>query len=831
MIKIIFTIFLTLVFFVSWSQGWRKGEMEVNIFVDKTTDLEILKSLGLDYELASKDRNTIRVYLVPEELEQLKNNRLRCEVIIPDMNKHYEHFWDNPMVPSGYYSYSQIISIADSLAANFPEICQKVSWGTSMGGRQLAALKISDNVTIDEPEAEIMFDGGIHGDEVGGSQNIIMFARHLCLGYNVDPTMTNLINSREIWLYLMVNPDGRQVMSRYNNNGVDCNRDNGYMWDGEGSSTGAFSQVETRALRNGILDNQFVLYTNFHSGTEMLSYPWSYRSESSRDNAHINLLASAYASFSGYNGLEYGQGYNIMYAINGSTKDFQYGSLGNVGWSMEISMDKQPPASQISSYYNKNKSAMVEMINRCGWGVTGMVTDSITGEPLSASVWVNNYFPVYTDPIVGDYHKYVTPGNYTVKVMANGYKTKTFSGLTVPSQGTMIRNFQLVSDSMYCAFKVLSCRIPGNNFGDEGYTPGALGKADGIPYSLGKNGWIVLDMKDSIFNGPGADFMIIQSGATPKAFTVSGGNNIDGPFTEIGTGTGTTGFDIGTVQLSKIRYLYIKDNGAGPAYGEGAGFNLDAVELINRPLIVKIAASDKTPCAGTIVNFTDQSVGNPTAWSWSFPGGTPSTSQLRNPINIRYVTPGTYDVILTITNGFTSSTKTKTGFITVLPTPQVHLGNDTSICAWNSIVLDAGIPNAVYLWSTGATTQSIVADSTGVGYGTKEFRVIVSEGTTCFGRDTINVNFETCVAVAPHETSPMVTVYPNPATHQFRLDIKGCEGGSWTLSSIQGIEINRAEIFSTVYLTTVETTNMPQGVYFLQVRKKDLAIVKKVIIL
>jgi len=204
---------------------------------------------------------------------------------------------------------------------------------------------------------------------------------------------------------------------------------------------------------------------------------------------------------------------------------------------------------------------------------------------------------------------------------------------------------------------------------------------------------------------------------------------------------------------------------------------------------------------------------------------------LRNPINIRYVTPGTYDVILTITNGFTSSTKTKTGFITVLPTPLVHLGNDTSICAWNSIVLDAGVPNAVYLWSTGATTQSIVADSTGVGYGNKEFRVIVSEGATCFGRDTINISFETCVGIVPNETSPVVTIYPNPATQQFRLEIKGCEGGRWTLSSIQGVEINHTDIISTGYLTTVETTNIPQGIYFLQVRKKDLAIVKKVIIL
>ena len=400
--RIYITCLLSLLFLASAAQGWRKGEMEVRVFIDDKHNLETLNKLGIDFEPASTDGTSVRCYVVPGEFQKLQAGGLRCQVTIEDMNKHFEHFWDNPSVPSGYYTYDQIISIADSLAANFPAIGKKVIWGTSLGGRQLAALKISDNVNTDEAEPEIMFDGGIHGDEVGGSQNIIMFARDLCLGYGSNPTYTDLINNREIWLYLMVNPDGRVAMSRYNNNGIDCNRDNGYMWNGEGLSTGAFSQVETKALRNCLFDNQFVVYTNYHSGTEILAYPWSYRSSAARDYAHINQLASVYSTTSGYAYLQYGQGYNIMYPINGSTKDVQYGNLGNVGWSIEISTDKQPPSSQIMTYYNDNKPAMIELINRCGWGVTGLVTDSVTGYPVSATVWVSNYYPVYTDPVVGD---------------------------------------------------------------------------------------------------------------------------------------------------------------------------------------------------------------------------------------------------------------------------------------------------------------------------------------------------------------------------------------------------------------------------------------------
>lgn len=51
-----------------------------------------------------------------------------------------------------------------------------------------------------------MFDGGIHSDEIGGSENYIRFARMLCVEYGNDPTITGLVDTREIWIYPMVNP-------------------------------------------------------------------------------------------------------------------------------------------------------------------------------------------------------------------------------------------------------------------------------------------------------------------------------------------------------------------------------------------------------------------------------------------------------------------------------------------------------------------------------------------------------------------------------------------------------------------------------------------------
>ncbi|MBN8696205.1 MAG: PKD domain-containing protein [Bacteroidetes bacterium] len=76
-------------------------------------------------------------------------------------------------------------------------------------------------------------------------------------------------------------------------------------------------------------------------------------------------------------------------------------------------------------------------------------------------------------------------------------------------------------------------------------------------------------------------------------------------------------------------------------------------------------SSTNIVCAGDDITFTDNSWnGDPTSWSWSFPGGTPSTSADSNP-TITYNTPGVYDVSLTVSNGSGSVSTTKTSYIIV----------------------------------------------------------------------------------------------------------------------------------------------------------------------
>lgn len=64
------------------------------------------------------------------------------------------------------------------------------------------------------------------------------------------------------------------------------------------------------------------------------------------------------------------------------------------------------------------------------------------------------------------------------------------------------------------------------------------------------------------------------------------------------------------------------------------------------------------------VNFSDTSAGYATSWKWSFPGGMPSSSLLKNPV-IRYSNRGYFDVRLIVSNGATIDTLLKEAYITV----------------------------------------------------------------------------------------------------------------------------------------------------------------------
>ncbi|MDP1622684.1 MAG: PKD domain-containing protein [Bacteroidales bacterium] len=131
-----------------------------------------------------------------------------------------------------------------------------------------------------------------------------------------------------------------------------------------------------------------------------------------------------------------------------------------------------------------------------------------------------------------------------------------------------------------------------------------------------------------------------------------------------------------------------------------------------------------TICTGSGVTFTDVSTGPPISWTWSFPGGTPSSYIGQTPPAITYSAPGSYDVSLTVSDGVTFDTETKTGFITVKNVIAGFTGAPTTVVVGNTVTFtdNSLCGPATWTWSfpggspasfTGQTPPAILYNTLG----------------------------------------------------------------------------------------------------------------------
>ena len=186
---------------------------------------------------------------------------------------------------------------------------QVFSIGKSYQGRDIWAAKVSDNVATDEAEPEVMFDGLHHSDEHMGLEMTLHILHWLADGYGSDARITNIVNSREVWIVFAVNPDGaeydisggkfhfwrknRQPNAGTTAIGTDLNRNYGYRWGGGGNTStnplaityrgaSAFSAPETRAVRDFLASRvvggrqQIRVAISFHEYGRLVMWPYGY---------------------------------------------------------------------------------------------------------------------------------------------------------------------------------------------------------------------------------------------------------------------------------------------------------------------------------------------------------------------------------------------------------------------------------------------------------------------------------------------------------------------------------------------------------------------------
>jgi len=189
--------------------------------------------------------------------------------------------------------------------------------------------------------------------------------------------------------------------------------------------------------------------------------------------------------------------------------------------------------------------------------------------------------------------------------------------------------------------------------------------------------------------------------------------------------------------------------------------------------VANFIASPLSGCAPIVVQFTDQSTGNPTSWQWDL--GNNTTSTLQNP-STTYINPGTYTITLTVTNADGSNTKTQVNYINVLPSPTVNFAaNDSSVsCPPKTVqftnLSNPNIPgNVTYYWDFGDGNTSTAQNPshTYTLVGSYNVTLVVTNASGC-QKSLTKVNYITLVdPPVANFTSPNPTACGAPATISF----------------------------------------------------------------
>jgi carboxypeptidase T len=296
---------------------------------------------------------------------------------------------------AGYHSVQTLEQELKTLAASRPEIVELQEIGRSVEGRTIWALRIGERKGN---ARKLLFMGCHHAREWIAVEVPFLLADHLVKNASQDP-VKQWLSQGEIWVAPMVNPDGHEYcrtterLWRKNRRpnadgsfGVDPNRNYGYMWGTLNVPTSsqvpsddtyvgprAFSEPETRAVRDLIGRELFRGVITYHSYSQLILYPWGYTSTpivDPTDLQKISTLAQRMADLiKGVHGEVYTpEQSSSLYPTAGDTTDWTYGAYGIPSYTIELRPTDVAsggfilPADQIQPTWEENRDAALEFI-------------------------------------------------------------------------------------------------------------------------------------------------------------------------------------------------------------------------------------------------------------------------------------------------------------------------------------------------------------------------------------------------------------------------------------------------------------------------------------
>jgi PKD repeat protein len=675
-------LFLALILVMAASAAFAASNRSiVAVYAPNYDTYQFLRTFPVSFEESGR-AGWAQVICRPETVAELRAAGFEVEVLVDDFNAYIKERaavsaaklgepTPKDVVLDHYLTWAEVKTFLQQLAAAYPELMTLTTIGESVQGRDLFLVQLTGTgapPAIGKPA--IYLEGTIHGDEIVPYIWMLSAIQWLLDGYGNDATVTQLMDTHEFYVNPLVNPDGNAAMQRFNADGIDCNRNFGYMWNPNNiapedpSVAGPYPHSEPEVIAVAKVwqgARPFELAIDGHNGDALFLWPWGYKTGGSSDDPEYSYLGGQYI----YPGLcqdpdfnADGNTYDVLYSAAGVNPDELRGGYGTLGLTFEMSNNKQPAFSQSLQIWEWHKPAFTWLLQELNNGLHGTVTDAQTGDPVAATIVIANKWHFYTDPDIGDFHRYLRAGNYSLRVFANGYNDYT-GQVTIVDGTPTIRNVQMTpaAGAGTYAWRWMYDTMPNIDQVSTYPASNVLGPPDGDYFGLGAGGWVVLDLGPTgIVSTGGLDIAVFQGGAyTDKPYALYGSTgDAQGPWTLIGDGSGTSAFGLGS--LTSVRFVKVVDTSS--TRGEDDGFDLDAVGTPGS--FVAFYGAPTTGDKPLPVQFTDHSTGSPSAWLWDFGDQTTSTEQ--NPQHT-YQDYGTYDVTLTVDG---TRSLTKPGYITVV---------------------------------------------------------------------------------------------------------------------------------------------------------------------
>ncbi|WP_055523325.1 M14 family metallopeptidase [Streptomyces graminilatus] len=310
--------------------------------------------------------------------------------------------FDFPSADSRYHNYAEMTAEINSIVAANPSIASQQVIGTSYSGRNIVAIKLSDNVGTDEAEPEVLFTHHQHAREHLTVEMALYLLRNLTSTYATDPRVKAMIDSREIWIIPDLNPDGgeydiatgsyrswrknRQPNSGSSNVGTDLNRNWNYRFGccgGSSGSTGsetyrgksAESAPEVKVVADFVRSRvvggvqQIKTGIDFHTYSELVLWPFGYTTAdtaSGMTQDDRDAFATVGGKMAASNGYTPEQS-SDLYITDGSIDDYLWGTQKIFSYTFEMYPESggggfYPPDEVIDRETARNRDAVLQLL-------------------------------------------------------------------------------------------------------------------------------------------------------------------------------------------------------------------------------------------------------------------------------------------------------------------------------------------------------------------------------------------------------------------------------------------------------------------------------------